>query len=183
MKCNIIGESNEVDIVLNDEIMNALLDSGSMITTFCKKRYNLLLDKPEFQKLSTLGLEISVADGSILQFKGYRECIISLLDIELLVPIVIVPETEFNKNCPVIVGTNILRICRDYYSHTLGQLHVPDAWQLAIDSLQCKSFCVKITTKQNITQEPYQSLVVNGVVKGDDKNVSTVVTESSESNA
>ena len=116
MKCNIIGESNEVDIVLNG-IMNALLDSGSMITTLSEKRYNLLLDKPELKELSTLGLQISVADGSILQFKGYIECIISLLDIELVVPIVIVPEIEFNKNCSVIVGTNILRICRDHYSH------------------------------------------------------------------
>ena len=46
MKCDMIGESNEVDIVLNGEIMNALLDSGSMITTLSEKRYNLLLDKP-----------------------------------------------------------------------------------------------------------------------------------------
>ena len=139
MKCdNMIGESNEVNILLNGEIMNALLDSGSMITTLSETRYNLLLNKPELKELSTLGLQISMADRSIMQFRGYIECIISLLDIELLVPIVIVPETEFNKNCPVIVGTNILGICRDYYSHVLGQL--PDTWQLAIDSLQCKSF-------------------------------------------
>ena len=49
--------------------------------------------------------------------------------------------------------------------------------------MQCKSFCVKTTTKKNITLEPYQSIVVNGVVKGVDKNVSTVVTESLENNA
>ena len=72
-----------------------------------------------------------------------------------------------------------MQICRDHYSHVLSQL--PDAWQLAIDSLQCKSFCVKTSTKKNITLEPFQSLVVNGVVKGVDKNVSTVEIESSES--
>ena len=60
-----------------------------MITTLSEKRYNLLLDEPALKELSTFGLQISVADGSILQFKGYIECIISLLDIELLVPIVI----------------------------------------------------------------------------------------------
>ena len=96
MKSNMIGESNEVNILLNGEIMNALLDSGSMITTLSETRYNLLLNKPELKELSTLGLQISVADGSILQFRGYIECIISLLDIEFLVPIVIVPETDFN---------------------------------------------------------------------------------------
>ena len=103
MKCNMIGESNEVNILLNGEIMNALLDSGSMITTLSETRYNLLLNKPELKELSTLGLQISVADGSILQFRGYIECIISLLDTELLVPIVMVPITEFNQKLPVIV--------------------------------------------------------------------------------
>ena len=49
MKCNMIGESNEVNILLNGEIMNALLDSGSMITTLSETRYNLLLDKPELK--------------------------------------------------------------------------------------------------------------------------------------
>ena len=50
MKCDMIGESNEVDIVLNGEIMNALSDSGSMITTLSEKRYNPLLDKPELKE-------------------------------------------------------------------------------------------------------------------------------------
>ena len=81
MKCNMIGKSNEVDIALNGEIMNALLDSGSMITTLSEKRFNLLLHKPELKEVSTFGLQTSVADGSILQFKGYMECISSLLDI------------------------------------------------------------------------------------------------------
>ena len=103
MKCNMIVQSNEVDIVLNGKIMNALSDSGSMITTLSEKRYNPLLDKLELKEQSTLGLQISVADGSILHFKGYIECIISPLDIELIVPIVIVLETEFNKICPAFV--------------------------------------------------------------------------------
>lgn len=59
---------------------------------------------------------------------------------------------------------------------------LPEAWQLAIDSTQCRSFCVKATTKRDITLEPYQSVVVNGVVKGIDKNISTVVTENSQKN-
>lgn len=33
IKCDMIGESNEVQVILNGERMNALLDSGSMITT------------------------------------------------------------------------------------------------------------------------------------------------------
>ena len=38
MKCNMMSESNEVGIMLNGEIMNALLDSGSMITISSEKR-------------------------------------------------------------------------------------------------------------------------------------------------
>lgn len=117
IKCDMIGESNEVQVILNGERMNALLDSGSMITTLSEKKYKSLLDKPELRELSALGLQISVADGSILQYKGFIECTMKLLDLELFVPIVIGHETEFKKNCPVIVGTNILRICREYFSH------------------------------------------------------------------
>jgi len=151
-----------------------------MITTLSEKKYKSLLVKPELRELSALGLQISVADGSILQYKGFIECTMKFLDLELFVPIVIVPETEFNKNCPVIVGTNILRICREYFSHVSCQLS--EAWQFAIDSTQCRSFCVKATTKRDITLEPYQSVVVNCVVKGIDKNISTVVTENSQRN-
>lgn len=106
IKCDMTGESNEVQVILNGERMNALLDSGSMITTLSEKKYKSLLDKPELRELSALGLQISVADGSILQYKGFIECTMKLLDLELFVPIVIVPETEFNKNCPVIYCFN-----------------------------------------------------------------------------
>lgn len=91
IKCDMIGESNEVQVILNGERMNALLDSGSMITTLSEKKYKSLLDKPELRELSALGLQISVADGSILQYKGFIECTMKLLDLELFVPIVIVP--------------------------------------------------------------------------------------------
>lgn len=72
-----------------------------MITTLFEKiKYKTLLHKPELIELPALGYQISGADESILHNKGFIDKInhrypIKLLDLELFVPIVIVPETKF----------------------------------------------------------------------------------------
>lgn len=59
IKCDMIGESNEVQVILNGERMNALLDSGSMITTLFEKKYKTLLHKPELIELPAFGYQKS----------------------------------------------------------------------------------------------------------------------------
>lgn len=71
-----------------------------MITTLFEKKYETLLHKPELIELPALGYQISGADESILHYKRLIDKInhrypIKLLDLELFVPIVIVPETKF----------------------------------------------------------------------------------------
>lgn len=56
------------------------------------------------------------SDGSLLHYNGYIECSVRVLDIEMFVPILIVPETGFSMNCPVIIGTMLVRVCRDHWS-------------------------------------------------------------------
>jgi hypothetical protein len=65
-------------------------------------------------ELCTLGLEISVANGPLLHYTGYIECCAKVLDFEMFVPMLIVPETSLSMNCPVIIGTKIIRVCRYY---------------------------------------------------------------------
>ena len=63
------------------------------------------------------GLEVSVADGSLLNYNGYIECILKIpfIELELYVPVLIVPDTNFNRTCPVIIGTNVLKIYSDLW--------------------------------------------------------------------
>ena len=99
----------------------------------------------------------------------------------MLVPMLIVPSTEYNKICPVIIGTNIIRVCRDYFQRLSQFDQLPHAWQIAIGQ-SCRSYCVRTTTKKNITLAPYQSMVIHGIAKDVDRGISTVITDTISKN-
>ena len=110
-----VGESNKSVIMV--QIMSALIDSGSMISTISLSGYKTLSDKPELRDISSL--EVSVADGSVLPYLGYVECCVSvplLCEQELNVPLLVVPDNEFNTQCPVILGTNVIRFYKEFVS-------------------------------------------------------------------
>ena len=97
-----IGSSNEGIIKINGQECQALIDSESLVTTISETGYgNLPADvKPELYSLDTLGLQVSVADGSSLKYLGYIECsfVVPFLSaIEISVPVLVVPDTEFNS--------------------------------------------------------------------------------------
>lgn len=99
-------------------------------------------------------------------------------DVELFVPVLIVPDTDFNRNCPVIIGTNVLRICRDQSSQDPP---VPKQWKLAFNSMTSKCYSVKSIGKKPVMVKPNESIVIKGCVKGLPKsNNLTMVSENSD---
>lgn len=77
---------------MHENSFTALVDSGSMVTTLSLSGYHSMKNQPELKDLSNLGLEISVADGSLLKYKGYIECSVKtpFSNVELFVPVLIV---------------------------------------------------------------------------------------------
>ena len=131
--------------------MNSLLDSGSMITSISETGLRNLSSNPSLLSLDSLGLEVSLADGNLLHYKGYIECVISVpffSDIEFPIPILVVPDTEVNRDCPVIIGTNVLRLYRDVLSRETTD--IPETWLFAMKSIQTNSTVVKSTSKRPI---------------------------------
>lgn len=178
--CELIGESNEIMIEIQSEKMNALIDSGSMVSTISLTGYKSLENQPELKTLSNLGLEVSVADGSLLQYKGYIECTLKIpfLDIEFFVPMLVVQDTEFNKKCPIIIGTNVLRICRNVLNNKISGTCIPLQWQRALDTLKCQSYHVRSMCKRSVIIEPNKSMVVKGRTNGVPRKESmTLITE------
>lgn len=162
---------------MHENSFTALVDSGSMVTTLSLSGYHSMKNQPELKDLSNLGLEISVADGSLLKYKGYIECSVKtpFSNVELFVPVLIVPDTDFNRNCPVIIGTNVLRICRDQSNQ---DSLVPKQWKLAFDSMTSKCYSVKSIGKKPMMVKPNESMVIKGCVKGLPKsNNLTMVSE------
>ena len=158
-----------------------LIDSGSMITTLSLSGYHSMTNPPELKDLSMLGLEVSVADGSLLKYKGYIECILRIpfIEVELDVPVLIVPDTDFNRKCPVIIGTNVLRIYRDLLSEKDKDMKgIPKEWKVAFKSMKSKCYLVKSVCKKSITVKPNESVMIKGCVTGLPNNNMTMVCES-----
>lgn len=66
-----------------------------------------------------MDLEIFVADVSLLlKYKEYIEYseATPFSDVELFVLVLFVQDNDFNGTCPVIIGTIVLRICREQLS-------------------------------------------------------------------
>ena len=105
-----------------------------MVTTVSEDYLNTLHPKPEIIGLEELVL--SGPDGKELPYLGYIEATIQaefLFDKEISVPALVVPSTSYHSEVPIVVGTNVIRICKDKCRDTD---HIPTEWQDAFLSLQ-----------------------------------------------
>jgi hypothetical protein len=90
---------------------HALIDTGSQITTLAQWFFEQHFSDSSFENFDEI-LHINLADGSPLQYLGIVYLNLSFSDVdEALVfptPVVIVSNTEFNRSCPVLIGTNVI---------------------------------------------------------------------------
>jgi hypothetical protein len=179
----LIGSANEHQVVINGVPFKSLLDSGSMVTTMSHTAFQSLNPKVILHSLDSLGLNLSVADGSSLKYSGYIEATVSvpfLSSFNLDIPVLVIPDNDFNSVCPVIIGTNVLRRCKAFLNQIPEESTVPSEWQLAMDSLESRTYPVKVCGKKTISVAPFESVTINGMVRNFDDSVTSVVTETSE---
>ena len=99
---------------------------------------------PELRNITEFGLSIQSAGGAKLPYKGYIEAEISapfLSNSVFNVPLLVVSDTEYNKDVPIIVGTNVIRLCKA----SVPTRDVPVEWQTAFDSMCDDAIPVKTT--------------------------------------
>ena len=174
----IVGEGNESIININKVSTSALIDSGSMISTCTEEFLEQLKPRPEILPLEDFELEIKVAGGYSLPYKGYTFVEVTvpfLSNKELNVPLLVVPQTEYNKTVPVVVGTNIIRRFSDLPPETR---EVASAWKVAINAI-CNKQAGTVKSTNKIILQPLESKVVTGFVRKDG-NVETALTEPAE---
>lgn len=159
-----VGKANESEIFINDFRSKALIDSGSMISTISSSVLNRLKPVPEIKDLSNLGLTVNVAGGATLPYLGYVEVKIKVNFIsseDIFVPLLVVNATEYNKNVPVVVGTNIIKIYQAYMSKGHGK-GVPKEWNLAFKSMTDQVIGkVRSTKKSSIKLKPMSVMTVS----------------------
>ncbi|KAH3739224.1 hypothetical protein DPMN_045873 [Dreissena polymorpha] len=148
-----------------------------MVSTVSNSFYQSLPNKPPLCDISNLGIDlnVSVANGNQLKILGFIETSISipLLNFDLALPVLVVPDTQSSSFCPVILGTNIIRRCKS----VSAELELPDAWQMAFDTLVCKPATVFSTNEHTVEVKPYESISFSGSVRWISHTIQKVVTE------
>ena len=174
----LVGQSNESHVIVDGVSHKALLDSGSMVTTMSESVFRSLPSRPTLLHLDTLGLTLAIADGSQMKYSGYVETTVSIpsvSDFTLDVPILVIPDNQFNCTCPVIVGTNVLRRCKDAIDPPSST--IDEAWKSAINSLECRSYPVRCLGRKPVTLGPFQTKTIHGIARHLPSDVTCAVTE------
>ena len=183
-----VGHSNESNIIVNGEKTCALVDTGSMITCISEKFYHSLSHKPELRSIDDFDLKVFSAEGSSLPFSGYVEVELQvpfLSKESFYVPVLVMKATEYSSKVPVIIGTNVIRLCREYSESF--ETTIPEEWELAFSNLSVDcDVPVKSSNRYPITVAPYEVKTISGLVKLKDidtvDKVSTAITEQINTN-
>lgn len=108
----LIGEASEVQIKIDEIITTALCDTGSCVSTCSEDFYKKHFSDKELKPLNNI-LNIECADGSKLPYTGYIEVELEAVSIpkskKQSCLFLVVPQTEYNKGTPFLLGTNILK--------------------------------------------------------------------------
>ena len=174
----IVGKGNEDIVLINNVKTRALIDSGSMISTVTEEFLENLEPKPEMLPLENFDLDIKVAGGYSLPYKGYVTVNVTvpfLKNEQMDVPMLVVPLTEYTENVPVIIGTNIIR---RFKSVSTDDNHIPEGWKLAMTSI-CNKQAGVVKTTNKVVLQPLESKLITGFARKT-RDVESVITESAE---
>ena len=174
-KTSMVGSSNEVELMIGDHVFNTLLDTGSSISTISKAAYDQYLSAYPLEPITEL-LTVTCADGEALPYLGFISVPIStgnnsLTDEPLDAIFLIVPDTAYHSDVPVLLGTNILDVMWSKARETCGnKLTTP--WYLALRCISIREkelarnhhalALVKCAAKESITVPPNSEVTVQG---------------------
>ena len=107
-----------------------------MVSTVSDHVLKLMKPVPVVKNLEEFQLSVSVAGGSKLPYAGYVEVQIPFIHNDsICIPLLVVPKSDLSDRVPVIVGTNILRVCHEKLDCLDEEVKIPKQWNTAFLSL------------------------------------------------
>ena len=107
--------------------------------------------KPEFRSIEDFELSIEAAGGYKVPYAGYILCAVEVPFLppqKLEVPALIVTNSEYSLQVPIMIGTIVIDICHEI---SQGAKDIPKEWRNAfISSQQSRVGVVKSTNKAEI---------------------------------
>ena len=136
----LIGNATEVTIKIEEAECKALLDTGSTVSTINEAFYYDHLQHLALHPIKTI-LHIECADGNNLPYSGYIEGNITTQiepSLEESYPclLLVVPESNYNRDVPILLGTNILQhllenVQEKFGSKCLQETQISVPWKLS----------------------------------------------------
>ena len=176
----LVGSANEAEAFIAGIGCKCLIDTGSQVTTISQSFHEQHLSHIPIKPISNL-LHVQGAGGASVPFLGYAEVEISFPlqlkknSAKYWTLALIVPDTSYHAEVPLLVGTNVIAQCRSHCLQAYGtrfaqKATLPDAWRLALQSLKtCKpnksDLEVRMTAGSQIIVQPNETVVINGSIK------------------
>lgn len=102
---NLVGEACEVDLIIENKMTRALLDTGSTVSTLALSFYKENFPQTEIRSFDGI-LELQGVDGKSLPYEGYieAEIIVPGLQNDRVYPclFLIVQDTNYHQSVPLL---------------------------------------------------------------------------------
>ena len=178
---SLVGSSNEAQVCIQGIATQALIDTGSAVSTVSRKFYDTHLSHVPMQPVTQL-LTLECADGTELPYHGFIVCEVQIdglseSPVTINCLFLVVNETTYHESVPVLIGTNVLSILlnetKDKYGVRFLQkakLHTP--WYLALRCLTIREkelahrenvlALIRSAENSRITIPPNTNVTING---------------------
>jgi hypothetical protein len=160
----LVGHSNASEIEFNGMQTMALIDSGAMVTTVSQAFFEQLVPTPVLHTLEELKLSVKGADDKEIPYIGYIEACIrvpKLTDESFPVPVLVVCNTDFNSDVPVIIGTNVIR-----YMSSVDKSKLSEEWKAALLTISTQESVGTVkTTGKAVSILPFETVTVSGIMR------------------
>ena len=182
-KPSLVGKGTEASVLIQGVETTALLDTGATISTVSQSFHHQHLSHLPIHELQDF-INIECADGESLPYSGYIQADIfapGVTEEEFPLPclLLVVPDTKYNSQVPVLVGTNILEplmmgVQAKHGSRFLQNAKISVPWYLSFRclvvreaALKKKHNClgvVKSAHTENVVVKPNERVTVTAFV-------------------
>ena len=178
---DLVGAANEANIVVNGKNVQALIDTGSQVSTISHSFVEQHCSELDIHPVSEL-LRVDDAGGNAIPYLGYVNLNVNLIpteqSCEFEVPFLVVKDTEYHSKVPVLIGVSVIRHFTDFASEMSGEnfvqkLQPPSAVALGIRAAKLqqrhleksKGVYADVKVFQKETIPARSSLVIAGKTK------------------
>jgi len=152
---SLVGQVNEAEITIDDNLVSALLDTGANISTVSQGFFTKMYPDAIIKPLEDFKLDIKCAGDQSLPYIGYVE-------VDVGIPRVVDPisclllvtyDTQYGAKVPVILGTNVLEPLMTATEKMHGPLyhhnvHMPDAVYFSFRCMKLQSIALHKSSGQ-----------------------------------